>query len=80
MLFIKYSGYPAGEGSFRPSETSSEPYPYDFYVMAEYPYEMPDHRRKNKKITFVQKGHEISVPLAYICSFLLESEEMYDRN
>lgn len=79
-LFYKYAGYPAGDRNFRNEETPAEPYPYDFFVMSEYPYEMPDHRRRNKKITFVQKGHEISIPLEYICSFLLESEEMYDRN
>ncbi|MBR5774207.1 MAG: hypothetical protein IKY44_05065, partial [Clostridia bacterium] len=56
---------------------NGKPYDYDFTILRDYAYEMPDvHSRK--MIEYLQLGNEISVPLAYVDSITLIREELYD--
>lgn len=54
-----------------------DPYEYDFTVLHDYEYEMPDAHSK-RKIEYLQQGNEVTVPLAYIESITLVREELYD--
>jgi len=54
-----------------------DPYDFDFTVMREYEYEMPS-ISANKRITFLQQGHEVNMPVDYVQSVMLVREELYD--
>ncbi len=55
----------------------SDPYDYDFTVMRDYQYEMPN-IQSNRRITFLQLGNEVNMPVDYIQSVALTREELYD--
>ena len=55
----------------------SDPYDYDFTVMREYAYEMPNIEAA-RRITFLQSGNEINMPVDYVRSVALTREELYD--
>lgn len=55
----------------------SEPYDYDFTILRDYDYEMPDiHSRK--RIEFLQVGNEVVLPVDYVDSVSVIREELYD--
>lgn len=53
------------------------PYEFDFTVLRDYEYEMPSIYSK-KKIEYLEKGNEITVPIDYVESVMLTREELYD--
>ena len=54
-----------------------EPYDYDFTLMRNYTYEMPN-IHSNKRIEFLQSGNFILAPVDYVESITLTREELYD--
>lgn len=54
-----------------------QPYEYDFTQMNDYQYEMP-YSEVEKTIVFMQEGNEITVPVDYLESVIVEREELYD--
>ncbi len=54
-----------------------EPYDYDFTVLREYEYNMPN-IQVNKKISYLQAGNEIIIPVDYVDSITITREEFYD--
>ncbi len=54
-----------------------DPYDFDFTVMREYEYDMPS-ISANKRIVFLQQGHEVNMPVDYVRSVMLIREELYD--
>lgn len=70
-LFSKYVDFSAIEIK------ECEPYDYDFTILRDYDYEMPDiHSRK--RIEFLQVGNEVVLPVDYVDSVSVIREELYD--
>ena len=55
----------------------SEPYDYDFTVLREYEYRMPDYDAE-KTIEFMQVGNFVKVPVNFIETVTITREELYD--
>ena len=70
-LFSKYVDFNSIEYGL------SEPYDYDFTILRDYEYEMPDIHSRNR-IEFLQPGNEIVLPVDYVDSVSVIREELYD--
>lgn len=55
----------------------AEPFDYDFTVLSDYDYEIPYDQILNR-ISFIQNGNVIEVPINYVDSIMLTREELYD--
>lgn len=55
----------------------SEPYDYDFTVLREYEFRMPDYDAE-KTIEFMQAGNFVKVPVNFIETVTITREELYD--
>lgn len=69
-----FSGYLDLHGS---DFENAEPFDYDFTVLCDYDYEIPYDQILNR-ISFIQKGNIIEVPINYVDSINLIREELYD--
>lgn len=70
-IFSRYVDF----GSITPCEC--DPYDYDFTVSCRYEYDIPD-LNSHKKITYLQQGNDIVLPIEYVESIMLTREEFYD--
>ncbi len=73
-IITLFSGYLDLSGN---SYKNAEPFDYDFTVLRDYDYEIPYDQILNK-ISFIQKGNVIEVPINYVDSIELIREELYD--
>lgn len=61
-----------------PGYYEAEPFDYDFSVLCDYEYDLPYEQMVNR-ITFLQSGEKIDVPINYVSSIKLEVESFYDQ-
>ena len=60
---------PAGEES---------PYPYDFTRPVDFDYPIPYTEDQRSRISFMQAGNEITVPVSFVRRITVRMEELYD--
>lgn len=56
---------------------SADPFDYDFSVLCDYDYNIPYEQLTNR-ITFIQNGNTVEVPINYVGTIILEGEDFYD--
>ena len=70
-------------GAFLPKEKPEtdgvKPYDYDFSRPRDMEYPMPYSEAQRTRISFLQKGNEVDVPVDFIRSMTIRREELHDR-